>query len=99
MIVCQGINPCLYSIRIYSAIWSRPAARSNFFSGASVSVASVSRSTVETDTAFSSAIRTTFVRVNDSRFDEVAILLARCVKAVVAAATPHSVDDNTAVYR
>ena len=70
---------------------------SRFGSGTSVSVASVSSSTPATDTAFSSAIRTTFVGSMMPASIEINVLPAPGIEPVGALAAPHAVDDHAAV--
>jgi hypothetical protein len=68
-----------------------------FVSGRSVIVASVRRSTLATETAFSSATRTTFVGSDDTGFHRVHIFVARCVEPIIAFAFQHPGHDHASV--
>ena len=72
---------------------------SAFFSGISVMVASVSSSTLATDTAFSRPMLHDLDRIDNARLDQVDIFLARRLEAVVALAVQHAGDDHTALDR
>ena len=71
------------------------------FSGSSISVivASVSNNTLATDTAFSSATRTTLVGIDDSSLNQIGIFIACGIEAEATLTFKHLGDDYTAINR